>query len=191
MKTTIAVALLLASIAPVAFGQYGQAIKRAKQVSNENNVRQGVPSPAQNQPATPPAAPAAPNNTVTQAQTLTALQGDLAGFKTGTLVSDAQKQQFTITLAKAARGNKPSLGSVKKFVDSLSSALSGASLTDEQRQRLAANIDAVLNSRGILATQFDKIIADIEAILRVGSVKGLTATSIAADLKAIGTEVRR
>ncbi len=189
MKTILALTLFCVAGATVALAQYGQALKRANQVVNENNVRQGVPSPAQNHPA--PAAPVAATNTVTQAQTLTALKSDLAGFKTGVLATAAQKQQFTLTLAKAARANKPSLGTVKKFVDSLSIGLSGASLTDEQRQRLALNIDAVLNSRSIAAPQFDKIIADTEAILRVGSVKGQAATSIAADLKAIGTEVRR
>lgn len=191
MKTVIVVSLLLAAITPAAFGQYGQAINRAKQVSNENNVRQGVPSPAQTQPVAPPQTGVAPSNTVTQAQSLAALQSNLTSFKTGTAVTDAQKQQFTITLAKTARGNKPSLGTVKKFVDSLTGALSGASLTDEQRTRLAADIDAVLNSRGIASNTFDKIIADTEAILRVGLVKGQIATSVAADLKAIGAEVRR
>lgn len=189
MKTIVVATLLGAALVPAALGQYGQALKRANQVVNENNVRQGVPSPAQHQPATPP--PVAATNMVSQAQTLAALKSDLAGFKTGALATDAQKQQFTITLAKAARANKPSLSTVKKFVDSLSIGLSGASLPDEQRQRLALNIDAVLNSRSIAAPQFDNIIADTEAILRVGSVKGRAATSIAGDLKAIGLEVRR
>lgn len=191
MKTNIVVTLLLATIVPVAWGQYGQAIKRAKETANQNNVRQGVPSPAQPQPGTPPAPGTAPTNTVTQAQTLAALQSELAGFKPGTAVTEAQKQQFTITLAKAARSNKPSLGTVKKFVDSLSSALANASLTDEQRTRLAGDIDATLNSRSLSATTFDKTIDDAQAILQVGSVPRSTALSVAADLKAIGAEVRR
>lgn len=191
MKTKIAAALLIAALAPAALAQYGQAIKRAKETANQNNVRQGVPPPAPPQPAAPPAAGTPPPNTVNQAQTLAALQKDLAGFKVGTAISDAQKQQFTITLAKAARGNKPSLGPVKKFVDSLSSALASATLTDEQRTRLAVDIDAVLNSRSLTTTAFDKTIEDTQAILQVGSVSRTTALSVAADLKAIGTEVRR
>ena len=172
------------------FGQAEKVLQRAKEVSNQNNVRQGVPSPA---PAVAPARPgtAAPSNTVTQAQSLAALQNDLAGFKTGTAVTEAQKQQFTVDLAKAVRGQKPSLTTVKKFVESLTTAASAATFTDEQRNRLALNLDAVLNSRGISAPQFDKIIADTQAILEVGTIKRANAISIAADLKAVGAEIRR
>lgn len=189
MKRTLIVTLLVASLVPAAWAQYGQALQRAKETANQNNVRQGVP-PAAPQPAAPaPGTP--PANGVTPAQSLAALQSDLAGFKVGTAVSDAQKQQFTINLAKAARGTKPSLAAVKKFVDSLTAALGTGTLTAEHRARLAGNLDAVLNSRGLSATVFDKTIADTQAILEVGSVKRNTAISVAADLKAIGAEIRR
>ena len=194
MKTTIAVALLITLIAPAGFSQGAQADmvkRRAKETVNQSNVRQGVPPSAQTQPVVPPAVGTAPANTVPQAQTLAALKSDLTGFKTGTAVTEAQKQQFTINLAKAARGNKPSLGTVKKFVDSLSSALGSASLTDEHRARLAGDIDTVMNSRGLSTSAFDKIIEDTQAILQVGSVPRPTAISVAADLKAVGAEVRR
>ena len=194
MKTTLIATVLLTAITPAILGQGAQADmvkRRAKETVNQSNVRQGVPPSAQTQPVAPPAVGAAPANTVPQAQTLIALKGDLAGFKTGTAVTEAQKQQFTINLAKAARGNKPSLGTVKKFVDSLSSALSSASLTDEHRARLAGDIDAVLNSRGLSTSAFDKTIEDTQAILQVGSVPRTTAISVAADLKAVGAEVRR
>jgi hypothetical protein len=194
MKITLLVTLLVTLIAPAGFGQGAQADmvkRRAKETVNQNNVRQGVPPSAQTQPVAPPAVGTAPANTVPQAQTLVALKNDLAGFKTGTAVTEAQKQQFTINLAKAARGNKPSLGTVNKSVDSLSRALTSASLTDEQRARLAGNIDAVMNSRGLSTSAFDKTIEDTQAILQVGSVSRTTAISVAADLKAVGAEVRR
>lgn len=194
MKTIFSAALLVAAITPSLFGQGAQADivkRRAKELRDQNNVRQSVPSPAQTQPVPPPAVGSAPANAITQAQSLAALKNDLTGFKIGTAVTDAQKQQFTINLAKAARGNKPSLGTVKKFVDSLTGALGGASLTDEQRARLAGDVDAVLNSRGLSTTAFDKTIEDTQAILQVGSVQRATAASVAADLKAIGAEVRR
>jgi len=181
----------LACLTLSTFGQAEQVLRRAKEVSNQNNVRQGVPSPAPAQTVAPARPGAAPSNTVTQAQSLAALQNDLAGFKTGTAVSDTQKQQFTINLAKAIRGPKPSLTTMKKFVESLTAATSGATFTDEQRQRLALNLDAALNSRGIPATQFDKIIADTQAILEVGTIKRTIAIGIATDLKAVGAEIRR
>lgn len=190
MKKTLTVAVVVASLVPAAWAQYGQALQRAKETANQNNVRQGVPPPAAPQP-TAPAPGTPPANGFTPAQSLAALQGDLTGFKTGAAVSDAQKQQFTINLAKAARGTKPSLATVKKFVDSLTTALGTGTLTAEHRARLAGNLDAVLNSRGLSATVFDKTIADTQAILEVGTVKRNTAISVAADLKAIGAEIRR
>jgi hypothetical protein len=94
-------------------------------------------------------------------------------------------------LAIAARSVKPSLPTVTKFVDSLTTGLSQVSLTADQQARLAQNIEAVLNSKPLPATQFDAIIADVQAIMQVGSLKRTSAANIANDLKAVGLEVRR
>jgi hypothetical protein len=189
-----ALTIVLGFIASHAFGQGAQADqikRRARETVNQNNVRQGVPSPA---PTTPPKSPppAAPGPApVSQAQSLAKIKADLAGFKTGSLATAEQKQQFTIDLAVAARGSKPSLGTMKKFVDSMAAGLAEASLTGEQQARLAQDLDAVLNSKPLPATQFDAIIADMQAILQVGGVKRAPAAAIAADLKNVGAEVRR
>lgn len=190
MKLLLANFLLVGLTAHSALGQGAQADmikRRAKETANQNNVRQGVPAPAQNQPRPP----AAPGTAVTQAQSLAKLKTDLMGFKTGSVATAEQKQQFTIDLALAARGSKPTLGTVKKFVDSITAALTGATLAAEQQVRLAQNLDAVLNAKPFPAAQFDKIIEDTQAILEVGTVKRATAISVAADLKAVGLEVRR
>ena len=190
MKSLLATSLLLGLLAPAAFAQYGQAIKRAKETANQNNVRQGVPAPAQNQPRPAAPGPARPggSNVVTS---VTKIQMDLAGFKTGPSATAEQKQKFTLNLISAARGPKPAATTVNKFVASLTTALPSATLTTAQHARLAQNIEAVLNGKAFPATQFDKIIDDVQAILEVGTVKRATAISVAADLKAIGTEVRR
>ena len=94
-------------------------------------------------------------------------------------------------MAQSARGRKPSLGTVKHFVDSLTSALSTATLTPEQQTRLAQDIEGVFNAKSFSSLQFDKTIEDVQAILEVGAVKRTTAVSVAADLKAVGTEIRR
>jgi hypothetical protein len=195
MKTTLATAVVIGLLAPQAFGQ-GSAVmikNRAKEVVNQNNVRQGVPSPAQTAPppAPTPTQPASPSPAVPQAQSLAKIKTDLAGFKTGSIATADQKQQFIKDLAAAARSTKPSLPTVTKFVDGLTAGLSEATLTPEQQGRLAQNIEAVLNSKPLPASQFDAIIADVQAILQVGSVKRTVATSIAGDLKAVGVEVRR
>jgi hypothetical protein len=182
-------------LAPQVFGQ-GSAVlikNRAKEVVNQNNVRQGVPPPTQ--PALPPAhTPASPGTLSPaqfQAQNIAKIKADLAGFKTGGLATAEQKTQFIKTLAVSARSTKPSLPTVTKFVDSFVAGLSEATLDSEQQGRLAQNLESVLNSKSFPASQFDAIIADVQAILQVGSVKRTKAVSIAKDLKAVGAEVRR
>ena len=195
MKTILTLALLVALLTHQAFGQGAQgaqAIRRAKETVNQNNVRQGVPPPAQLTPR--PALPAQPGATppaVTQAASQAKLTADIAGFKANAAATAEQKQQFTIDMAQSARGRKPSLGTVKQFVDSLSAALATATLTPEQQSRLAQDIEGVFNAKSFSSLQFDKTIEDTQAILEVGAVKRTTAISVAADLKAVGAEIRR
>lgn len=196
MKPLLTLTLLGALVTEQTFGQGAQADmikRRAKETVNQNNVRQGVPPPAQTAPRpAPPAQPgAAASPVITQAQSIAKLTSGLAGFKTGTIASTEQKQQFTIDLAKSARGKKPSLGTVTKFVDSLTSALTTATLTPEQQNRLAQDIEGVFNSKTMTSLQFEKTIEDTQAILEVGTVKRTTAISVAADVKAVGAEIRR
>lgn len=166
---------------------------RAKETVNQNNVRQGVPPPSQPAPrpgapaqTTPGSAPAVP-----QSQSIAKIKADILSFKTGSPVTAEQKQQFIKDLATAARSSKPSLPTVTKFVDSLTSGLSEGLLTADQQGRLAQNIESVLNSKPLPATQFDAVIADVQAIMQVGSLKRTSAVNIANDLKAVGLEVRR
>ena len=195
MKTLLTLALLAALLTEQSFGQGAQgaqAIRRAKETVNQNNVRQGVPPPAQLPPRpAPPAQPGATPPAVTQAASISKLTADIAGFKPNAAATAEQKQQFTIDLAQSARGRKPSLGTVKQFVDSLSAALATATLTQEHQTRLAQNLDGVFNAKIFSALQFDKTIEDVQAILEVGTVKRNTAISVAADLKAVGAEIRR
>jgi hypothetical protein len=195
MKTLIAAAILVGLLAPPTFGQ-GSAVmikNRAKEVVNQNNVRQGVPPTSQPPPSPTPGQgnPATPSPAVVQAHNIAKIKTDIAGFKTGSLATAEQKQQFIKDLAVAARSTKPSLPTVTKSVDSLISGLSEASLTSDQQSRLAQNIESVLNSKPLPASQFDAIVNDVQAIFQVGGVKRTTAVSIASDLKAVGAEVRR
>ncbi len=195
MKTILTLALLSALLTEQSFGQGAQgaqAIRRAKETVNQNNVRQGVPPPAQLTPRpAPPAQPGATPPAVTQAASIAKLTADIAGFKANAVATAEQKQQFTIDMAQSARGRKPSLGTVKQFVDSLSTALATATLTPEQQSRLAQDIERVFNAKSFSALQFDKTIEDTQAILEVGALKRNTAISVAADLKAVGAEIRR
>ena len=82
MKTLLVLAGLLFATAS-AFPQGAQVIikNRAKELSNENNVRQGVPPPTQ--PQTPPAQAQPATPPPTPAYVLT-LRTDIAGIKQGT-----------------------------------------------------------------------------------------------------------
>ncbi len=201
MKKVLVGCAVMGLLVPAVFGQGAQADqvkRRAKETANQNNVRQGVPSPAQTQPrpAAPAVAPAAPaahqsGSSVTQVQTLAALKNDLGKFKSGSTPTAEQKQLFSVHLTQAARGKKPSSVTVQKLVDSLTAALAEASLTSEQQVRLAQNLDGVFNAKSFSATNFEKLISDTQAILEVGSVKRATAVAVAADLKAVGAEIRR
>ena len=183
---------------PPAFGQGAQGAQikqRAKELVNQNNVRQGVPPPAPPAPRpaapAPPGTPAAPNPAVLQAQNISKIKADLASLKPGSPVTREQKQQLIKDLAVAARSAKPSLPTVTKFVDTLAAALGENTLGEPEQERLAQNLNSVFNSKPLPASQFDAIIADVQAILQVGGVKRPAAASIAGNLKAVGAEVRR
>ena len=186
------------ALLPPAFGQGAQGAQikqRAKELVNQNNVRQGVPPPAPPAPRpaapAPPGTPAAPNPAVLQAQNISKIKADLASLKPGSPVTREQKQQLIKDLAVAARSAKPSLPTVTKFVDTLAAALGENSLGEPEQERLAQNLNSVFNSKPLPAAQFDVIIADVQAILQVGGVKRPAAASIAGNLKAVGAEVRR
>jgi hypothetical protein len=174
-------------------GAQGAQIKqRAKELVNQNTVRQGVPPPAAPVPHAPtPGTSAAPSPVAVQAQNISKLKADLALLKPGSPVSSEQRQQFIKDLAIAARTTKPSLPTVTKLVDTLAAALGENILGEAEQERLALNLNSVFNSKPLPAAQFDAIIADVQAILQVGGVKRPVAASIAGNLKAVGAEVRR
>jgi hypothetical protein len=199
MRLLIITAFAIVLFALQAFGQGAQADqikRRAKELSNQNNVRQGVPAPAKPAaaPAGTPAAaqPATPAPVATAQQGIAKLQADIAGIKVGSPVAPEQKTQFMKDIAVAVRGaTKPSLPTVAKFVNELTAALAEKALGTAEQARLAQDIEAVLNSAAMPVIQFDAVIADVQAILQVGDVKRAAALAIANDLRAVGQEVRR
>ena len=198
MKTILTVTLATV-ITSSAFAQGGDVAirERAKELSRQNDVRQGVPTPAQpqrpQQPATPAAqAPAAqgPKPTATAQESIAKLEATLATFKT-TASTPEQRKELLKDVALAMRGKKATLPTVQKFVDSLSAALAEGTLGDAERKRLATDIDTIVNSHGVEPEKFTAMIDDVQAILQVARVKRTAAVAVAADLKAVGTEIRR
>jgi hypothetical protein len=203
MKLLVALPLAGAFLGGDALGQGAQADqikRRAKELSNQNNVRQGVTPPSQTpakQPAAPAAAPAlarpAPASPASpQQQNISRLSADLATIKPETASTPDQKQKLIKDLATAVRGpNKPSLPAVTKFANGLVEALQEQGLDAAKQTRLAQNVEAVLNSEQLPSAQFDAIIADVQAILQVAGTKRNLAVSVANDLKDVGAEVRK
>jgi len=196
MKTLFAIAAVLGLLAGHALGQGAQADqikRRAKELSNQNNVRQGVPSPAQPAARRTPtgAKPPAASASTAQPQGLAKLQADLAGLKPGSPATAAQKQQLINDVIAACRGTKPSSSGITAFVNDLTASLAEKPLEPAQQMRLAEDIEATLNSAAMPSAQFDAIIADVQAILQVTGSKRNLAISAANRLKAVGVEVRR
>lgn len=192
---TIACVVIIASLPTVSmFGQTSQALKRARELNNQNNVRQGVPPPTPPQRPAPPAVakPTTPTPTATPQQAIARIQADLAALKPGKAATVEQKQQLIRDLSAAARGaNKPSLPTVTTFANGLIAALADKSLGAPEQARLAQNLEAVLNSGGMAQKQYDAVIDDVQAILQVGGAKRPQAMEAANQLKAVGAEVRK
>jgi hypothetical protein len=197
MKIITCVAIVASLLAVSAFGQTSQALKRARELNNQNNVRQGVPPTTTPQrPAAPVAPavakPATPAPPATPLQAIARIQADIAALKPGKPATAEQKQQLIRDLSAAARGaNKPSLPTVTTFANGLIAVLTDKSLGAPEQARLAQNIESVLNSGSMAQKQYDAVIDDVQAILRVGGAKRPQAMEAANQLKAVGAEVRK
>jgi hypothetical protein len=162
----------------------GEAIvkQRAKDLSNQNNVRQGVPPPTTSQPS-PAAPPAAPSF-------MAKFQTDLATVAVGAAVSTEQKQLITRDLLAMAQGAKPSPASVSKLAEKLTSACAEKQLSAASRTRLAQDLDAVLNPAKYPQAKWDAIYADVQAIFQDNSLSRKNAMAIAEEARAIGREIQ-
>lgn len=202
MKEILLIAVAMGLFAQDTFAQGAQADqikRRAKDLNQQNNVRQGVAPPAQ-APTKPVAVPApaavrptAPATPATvQQQHVAKLRITLAALKAGNPMTTEQKKQLTNDLLAAARGpKKPSPTTVAKFVDNFATALAGKTLDPAQQSRLSQNLEAVVNSEAMPATQTDAIAGDVQAILEVSGAKRNDAVTVARDLKALAADLRK
>ncbi|MEI8040350.1 MAG: hypothetical protein WCL11_03005 [Verrucomicrobiota bacterium] len=189
MKTTLALlgpALLLAA---TAFAGPDVIIKQhAKDIRDQNNVRQGVAPPvATVQPARPSATTAAAPTPVQQS--LVRLRADLVAIKPNAPVTPEQKQQVARDLQATAQGAKKlSYGTAAGLANELSAALAQKSLSDPALSRLLTDLAAVLNPANIQTAQMQAICSDIRAIFETNSLAHKDAVKIADAAKAIAAE---
>jgi hypothetical protein len=185
----VVAAFLCASLmAGSAFGGSQTIIRdRAKELSNQNNVRQGV--------APPTVAPAA--NPVTTANTpppqspaLTRLKTDLAAITANGQVSAAQKERIAQDLISVAQGGKPTLATASRFAENVSASQSEKPLSPASLARFIQEIDAVLNPSKYPQAKPDGIFADVQAIFQENGLKRTKAVEISNDVKALAGEVK-
>jgi hypothetical protein len=128
-----------------AFAQADVIIKkRAQEIRDQNNVRQGVAPPSQ--PAHPATTPAASASPTPIQQSVARLRADLTAIKAQAKVTAEQKQQITRDLIALAHGaSKPSQPTAANLADGLSAAFAEKPLADKDCSRLLSDLAAVLN----------------------------------------------
>jgi hypothetical protein len=165
-------------------------LKRAREMKDQNNVRQGVASPSQPaQPTPTPATSAAP--TPIQ-QSIAKLRADLNGIKANTPATASQKEQLTKDLMAVAQGgSKPSQATAADLASGLAAAFAQKPLADKECSRLLSDLAAVLNPAKIQATQMQAIHNDIQAIFQNNGMPRKDAVKILDQVKAVGVETQK
>jgi hypothetical protein len=182
------VALLAGSAFAGVTGAQNIIKQRAKELNDQNNVRQGVAPPTQ--PVTQPAAapkspPPAPPAALTQFQT------ELAAIKAGASVTEQQRQKLASSLMAVAQGAKPSQGGVAKFIEDLVAAAVDKPLSPESRARLVQELDAVLNPGKYPQAKLDGIFADVQAIFQDQGLMRPKAVALADGVKAMSADIQK
>ena len=194
MKTVLSLVGAATLVAGSVFAGPDVIIKqRAKEIRDQNNVRQGVTSPGQAASPSQPSAPSASSapSPVLQ-QGLAKLRADLAAFKPNSPVTPQQKLQLKNDLLASAQGaGKPSSATISVLADSLSAAFTQSAFPDKDRDRLVSRLAAVLNPANIQSAQMDAIYADVQAIFQANGLTRKDAVKIVDQVKAVGAETRK
>ena len=187
MKLILVVSGSLLALNAFAAGSEAIIRQRAKELSNQNNVRQGVPPPAQPPPQASQTAP--PPVALTP---MAKLQIDVAGIKLNSPATPAQKQQLAHDLMVLAQGpKKPSSGAVNKLAEDMSAALSQKALSEGTRSRLVQDLNGALNPGNLQPTQMQDIVSDVQAVFQTAGVSRKDAVAIGDDVKAIVGELQK
>jgi hypothetical protein len=191
MKLTLAVLGLASLLAANAFAAGSEAIikQRAKDLSNQNNVRQGIP-PA-GQPPPPTIGPTRPAMTPQQ-MAMAHLQADFAAFKPNSPATAEQKQKLARDLMALAQGaQKPAFGRFNKLAEDISAALAQKNLSEGTRSRLLQDLNGAFNPANVQPTQMQDIFSDVQAIFQSNGSTRKEAVAIADDVKAITGEIQK
>jgi len=162
--------------------------ERAKELRDQNNVRQGVESPVQAaQPAPTPMAPAGP----VMSPSLVRFSTTIATIRSDAAVSPEQKQKLTLDLMQAAQGARPSQASVAKLAADVSAAFAEKPLPASSRARFVQELDAMFNPGKYPQAKPDRILSDIQAIFQENGLARMKAAAISQDVEKIHNEIQK
>ncbi len=185
---TLAVGLSVLLLAGSVFGAADTIIRqRARELSNQNNVRQGVTPPTQAQTPQPGAPATTPPP---QSPALLKLKADIAAIKANAQVAAPDKQKITQDLLAVAQGGKPSAATAAKFSEAVTLSQSEKPLSEASLARLTQELDAILNPGKYPQAKPDGIFADVQAIFQDNGLKRNKAVEISEAVKAMAAEVR-
>ena len=166
--------------------------ERAKELSNQNNVRQGVASPAQPvQSAQPASTPGVSAASAWQAAGAGRLPADLAAIKLNTPVPVTQNQLITQDIMAIAGVTKVSSTTAAKLAHSLSETLASKSLAPAERSRLVQDLNAVLGNPNLPSAQMQAVLADIQAIFQANGLTRNAAVEVVNNVKAVTAEAQK
>jgi hypothetical protein len=160
--------------------------ERAKELSNQNNVRQGVAPPTQTPQPTPAAtpgstAPAPPP----KSQAVLQFEADLGSIKADAPASPAIKQKLAADILAIAEANKPAPAAAAKLAEDLATSASTKPLKPEYRSRLGTELDAILNPAKYPKSNPTGIFADIQATFQANGAERKQAVAISDDVKGL------
>jgi hypothetical protein len=182
MKALLAALTVILLIVSNGFAQSDVIIKkRAKELNNQNNVRQGVAPPSQPQPARPPATAPAPQ----QSSALSKLQASLAGITPGSTATAEQKQKLANDISAVAQTAKPSQAAATKLAEELWGGIAVKALSPASRSRLVQELDAVLNPAKYPQVKLPAVYDDIQAIFQENGLDRKRAVAISDAVKAV------
>lgn len=191
MRITFAVFAATSLFSTLLHADPGVIIReRAKELRDQNNVRQGVAAPTQpNQPAAAASAsaPAAP----TLSSGLLRFNTEINAIKTDSTVTPDQQQKLAQDLVAGAQGPKPSLATASRLAADVSAAFTEKPLSPTSRARFVQELDAVFNPIKYPMAKLDGILKDIQAIFQENGLARSKALVIANDVKAISDEIQK